>query len=158
MSDQVEFQLEDELTNQMVTLKEEGDKVANKGNYQQAIEFYQKAYNLLPEPREKWEATTWILGIIGDAYFLNREYAKAFEVLNLVLLSPGAIGNPFIHLRLGQCALELKHEDRAKDELMRAYMGAGEEIFLYDHPKYLEFLARYAKIKVTKLAQRRRRA
>ena len=54
---------------------------------------------------------------------------------------PDAIGNPFIHLRLGQCQFELGNPDRSADELMRAYMGGGPEIFGNDDPKYLEFLS-----------------
>ena len=36
---------------------------------------------------------------------------------------------------------ELGNEPRAADELMRAYMGAGPEIFADEDPKYIEFLA-----------------
>jgi hypothetical protein len=53
---------------------------------------------------------------------------------------PDAIGNPFLHLRLGQCQLELGNESRAADELARAFMGAGIEMFLSQDPKYLTFL------------------
>lgn len=53
---------------------------------------------------------------------------------------PDAIGNPFLHLRLGQALYERGETDRAADELMRAYMGAGDEIFGNDEPKYFVFL------------------
>lgn len=53
---------------------------------------------------------------------------------------PGAIGNPFVHLRLGQAQFELGDMTRAADELARAYMGAGDEIFEEQDPKYLAFL------------------
>jgi len=53
---------------------------------------------------------------------------------------PDAIGNPFLHLRLGQCCFEKRALDRAADELTRAYMGAGRKIFESDDPKYFEFL------------------
>jgi hypothetical protein len=53
---------------------------------------------------------------------------------------PGAIGNPFLHLRLGQVQFELGDLTRAADELTRAYMGAGEDIFQEQAPKYFEFL------------------
>jgi len=42
---------------------------------------------------------------------------------------PGAIGNPFIHFRHGQCQFELGDLERAADELMRAYLGTGRKIF-----------------------------
>ena len=37
-----------------------------------------------------------------------------------------ALGNGFIHLRLGQTLFELKQPDRAADELARAYMADGQ--------------------------------
>jgi hypothetical protein len=59
---------------------------------------------------------------------------------------PGGLGNSFLHLRLGQVLLDLAEPDLAADELMRAYMGAGETIFETQEPKYLAFLRTRAKI------------
>jgi hypothetical protein len=53
---------------------------------------------------------------------------------------PDALGNPFLHLRLGQCRFELGDLDRAADELARAYMADGEDVFDGEDPKYLAFL------------------
>ena len=79
-----------------------------------------------------------------DAHFLNGNYAAALSALEQAMRCPDAIGNPFIHLRLGQTQFELGNKDRAADELMRAYMGAGAEIFAEEAPKYLEFLGTVA--------------
>lgn len=54
---------------------------------------------------------------------------------------PGGVGNPFLHLRLGEIALELGDEARAADELIRAYAVGGPEAFQSEDPKYLRFLA-----------------
>jgi hypothetical protein len=53
---------------------------------------------------------------------------------------PGAIGNPFLHLRLGQCQLELGDRKRAADELTRAYAIEGKDIFANEDRKYFAFL------------------
>ncbi len=53
---------------------------------------------------------------------------------------PDAIGNPFIHLRLGEVQFEMGDHAKAQDELMRAYMGAGAEIFQEEDKKYFEFI------------------
>ena len=50
------------------------------------------------------------------------------------------LGNPYVHLRLGQAYFELGNFDKSADELSRAYMGAGMDIFMEDDGKYLEFL------------------
>lgn len=57
----------------------------------------------------------------------------------MAMQCPAAIGNPFLHLRLGQCQFELGNLDRAADELARAYMGAGADIF-EGADKYFAFL------------------
>lgn len=62
------------------------------------------------------------------------------ETLSFAMRCPDAMGNPFLHLRLGQCQFELAALDRAADELARAYMGGGPELFSQEDPKYLAFL------------------
>ena len=52
----------------------------------------------------------------------------------------GAVGNPFLHLRYGEVLLDAGEDNAAADELMRAYMGAGEEVFATEEPRYLAFL------------------
>ena len=128
-------QLDDALHQQITEHCERGDHSAESEQYLEAVGHYDQAWSLLPEPKTQWEAATWILASIGD------DFAAAHEALTACMYCPGAIGNPFIHLRLGQAQFELGNEPRAADELMRAYMGAGPEIFEDEDPKYLRFLA-----------------
>ena len=121
-----------------------GDTLAAEGKYSDAVASYQYAWNLLPDPKENSEAATWIQTAIGDAHFLGGNYAAALTALECAMRCPDAIGNPFIHLRLGQAQFELGDKEAAADELMRAYMGAGAEIFAEEAPKYLEYLATVA--------------
>ena len=51
---------------------------------------------------------------------------------------PNAIGNPFIHLRLGQVQYELDDFERAKDELARALILGGSGIFEEEDLKYMQ--------------------
>jgi len=44
-----------------------------------------------------------------------------------------------LHLRPGQVLLDDGQDDRAADELMRVYMGAGPEIFAAEDARYLTF-------------------
>ena len=88
----------------------------------------------------KWEAATWILAAIGDAQFRKRHFDGAAETLQDAMRSAKAIGNPFLHLRLGESLFEIGQRQRAMDELARAYMGAGREIFDNEDPKYFEAL------------------
>lgn len=117
-----------------------GDEFAEKGGLARALKEYGKAYDLIPEPKTNWEATTRVLTAIGDVNFLRGDYKAAKANLSDAMHCPNAIGNPFIHMRLGQSCFELNELDRAADEMTRAYAVEGEEIFSEDDPKYFEFL------------------
>lgn len=132
-------ELSDELHGRIQALCQKGDTYAKKGQYPAALKQYWAAWDLLPEPQTDWEAATWILAAIGDANFLAGDYVAGRDNLSMAMHCPDAIGNPFLHLRLGQCQYELGNLDRAADELARAYMGAGADIF-EGADKYFAFL------------------
>ncbi|QQV55049.1 tetratricopeptide repeat protein [Ralstonia syzygii subsp. celebesensis] len=98
---------------------------------------YLSALRLLPEDPREWEAATWIYVAIGDVHFQMEDYDKAFKCFYNAVQCPKGLGNPYIHLRLGQLYYEQENFDKATDELARAYMGGGIDIFMEDDPKYL---------------------
>jgi tetratricopeptide (TPR) repeat protein len=132
--------LDDKIYRQITRLTGQGDELVETGEYRQALALYLKALDLVPDPIDEWEASTWIFAAIGDCYFLLRDFENARAAFNDAMHCPGAIGNPFLHLRLGQSQLEIGNDVRAADELMRAYMGGGPEIFEDEDGKYLAFL------------------
>ena len=129
-------ELSDELHEEISLLSERGDHFAEAGEYRAAIRNYEEAYALLPEPRDDWEAATWLHAAIADAHFYCREFAEARDAMDRAAASPDGLGNPFVHLRLGQTSLELGDEARALAELSRAYALVGEKIFAEDDLKY----------------------
>ncbi len=46
----------------ITTLCASGDKLANDGAYEEAVADYNKAWEMVPEPKNDWSASTWILG------------------------------------------------------------------------------------------------
>lgn len=120
-------------------LSTKGNEAFDEGRNVEALRAYEMALSLLPEPADKWEAFTWLQTAIGDVFFSVQEWAKAERAFQEVLKNSGDLGNPFIHLRIGQCAYEMANNSKAIDHLMRAYMAEGEEIFAEDR-KYLDFL------------------
>lgn len=133
-------ELPDDTNQKIQKFSAEGDELAASGRFEDALKAYWAAWDLLPEPQTDWEAATWLLAAIGDANFLGGDYNAGRENLSMAMHCPGAPGNPFLHLRLGQCQLELGNQDRAADELARAYMAEGHELFKNEDPKYLAFL------------------
>ncbi|MET3623562.1 tetratricopeptide repeat protein [Burkholderia ambifaria] len=134
-------ELDDVLYERIGALSEAGDALVEDGDYAGALEKYWQAFDLLPEPRTNWEAGTWLMAAIGDTNFHQADYEAGRDNLGHAMHFPNAIGNPFLHLRLGQCQFELGNLDRAADELMRGYMGGGPELFEDEDDKYLRFLA-----------------
>jgi tetratricopeptide (TPR) repeat protein len=132
-------ELSDEAHDRIQALCEKGDALAGRGQYPAALQQYWAAWDLLPVPQTDCEAATWVLAAIGDANFLGGDYTAGRDNLSTAMHCPEAIGNPFLHLRLGQCQFELGNLDRAADELARAYMGAGSDIF-EGADKYFTFL------------------
>lgn len=139
------IELPKEVHAKVTTLSAQGDTLASQTKYRDAIALYVKALGLLPEPKTQWEACTWLLAAIGDTNFLGGHYEQAKNALSDAMHCPGSIGNPFIHLRLGQAQLELGNRERAADELARAYMSAGKDVFAAENPKYFEFLKTFLK-------------
>lgn len=134
------MEISDSVHAEIKALCAEGDVLLEMGDVTEAYQNFMAALALVPEPQEQFEATTWILAALGDVYFKSKDYPQLVQVMTDAMRCAGGLGNPFLHLRLGQAQYELKNEDRAADELCRAYMGAGKAIFESEDQKYFEFL------------------
>ena len=124
-----------------------GDVLAREKKYDDAIKRYQEAWDLLPEPKTAWKAASWLLTAIGDANFFSNRFDTCIEVFGRAIVhGVGGLGNPFLHLRLGESLFERGRLGEAADELMRAYMGGGADIFGTEDPKYLQYLKTIAQL------------
>lgn len=128
------------MHDQIADLCREGDALASAGRPDDARQKYIAALKLLPGESRQWEAATWIYVALGDVHFRSQDVDKAFKCFYNAVQCPNGLGNPYIHLRLGQLYFEQNNFDKAADELTRAYMGGGIDIFMEDDPKYLAFL------------------
>lgn len=105
------------------------------GDAPAAFRAFRAALDLLPEPVQNWNAAGWLLVAMGECAIRTGDFAAAVAPLKDAMHCPGTIGNPWVHLLLGRCRLELGDE-RAADELARAYMGGGRALFDGLDPKY----------------------
>ncbi|GAA4441453.1 tetratricopeptide repeat protein [Bremerella cremea] len=134
------MEMPDEIYDQLNEHCERGEALLAKGDADAALEQYQAAEALIPSPKLSWEAALWVYAAIGDAWFAKQDFDRARQAFSNAVLCPDGLGNPFIHLRLGQCQFEENNLDKAADELTRAYMAEGLAIFEDENPKYLAFL------------------
>ena len=140
-----ELKLDDELHQRIKRHCALGDSLAGARKFEDAIAEYNKAWLLIPDPKNDWEAATWVLAAIADSAYLGGYATTARQAIEYGMTCPGALGNPFMHVRFGQILFDNNETDRAADELIRAYMGAGPEIFVREDSKYLSFLRTRAK-------------
>lgn len=136
----MELELPAEVHEQITALSASGDARAEVSDWTGAISKYNDAWKIIPEPKNEWEASTWVLAAIADACFSAGYFESAINALRYALQCPGGVANPFLHLRLGQCALEKNSMDEASEHLARAYMLEGAKIFQAENSKYFDFL------------------
>jgi tetratricopeptide (TPR) repeat protein len=136
----MQTELTDEIHARIKSLCADGDLWAERKDYESALKKYLEASELLPEPILAWEAATWIFAAVGDAHFHSGNIKEAYNAFSKATHCPGGIGNPFLHLRLGEIQFELGNELVAADELTRAYMAGGSNIFKGEPDKYFDFI------------------
>jgi hypothetical protein len=106
------------------------------GDARGAYDAFLAGFELVPAPFENWNAAGWLLVAMGECAMRAGDHARAFAALKDAMHCPGTIGNPWVHLRLGQVRLELA-DDKAIDDLSQAYKGGGATLFDGLDPKYL---------------------
>lgn len=143
----VEEEEQDELTDEQQDLMddycEKGNDEMDEENYDAAAEWFKKAYAILPDPKEDWEATGYITASLGDALFNAGKFKEAQEQLLIAHnFYNGETMNPFVLLRLGETYFELGEEAKALANLLQAYQMEGAQLFDEDK-KYLTFLKKH---------------
>lgn len=118
------------------------DKIAKKGNkflykreYKKAIQMYKEIIDILPEPKEEWEAYEWANVSIADTYFIMKEYEMCIHYLNKVIQYTN---NPFIFLRYGQSYYYESNMLIAEKYLGKAFKIGGKDIFKDEDPCFLD--------------------
>ncbi|GFZ34459.1 hypothetical protein CSC2_49850 [Clostridium zeae] len=134
------MELEQRVYEKILSLCELGDSLVDKSNYDEAVSKYLEVLELVPVPKNIWEASTWIYTAIGDTCFLKGDYQKAKDFLYDAVNCPDGLSNPFILLRLGQSLQELGYNEKPKEYLLRSYMLEGHKIFQDEDDKYFNLI------------------
>lgn len=127
---------------------EEGSELFDEDEYKKAIKTWEKAFDLIPEPKNNYSQSLWLHSSIGDAFFLLGDFKKAaahfFEAKSNIAES--GYTNPFVMLRLGESCFEINDIENAKEFLVRAYMLEGKDLFESEDEKYFNFLRESVKL------------
>lgn len=134
------MELNDKTYKEITDLCAQGDNYLEKDDYKNALKKYTAALDLIPSPKEIWEASTWIYTALGEAYFLKAEYQNALNEFMNAYKCPDGVSNPFINLRIGECFYKTDNIDSAREYLLRAYMWEGDKIFESEPDIYLDIV------------------
>ena len=134
-------ELPDEVFIEVQKLCAKGDDFAVDDLFDEALVQYKAAWEMLPDPREMWSATLWLLGAIGDVHYLRGDFpAGKAALMDAMTCFEEAPENAFLRMRLGQCLFEMGELDTAAEWMGPAYTAEGESLFEDEDPKYLEFI------------------
>lgn len=131
-------ELSDEAYAQIDALIESGGNLVDGGSYDEGIQHYRRALSLIPPPPDRFELYPYIMTLLGDAYYMLKNYVQAEKCLLRALLNDYHT-NPLTNLRTGQVAFELGKSEASLGFLVNAYMLKGSDIFAEEDPKYWEF-------------------
>lgn len=138
-------ELSDEVYEKIEEYSERGNAHCDEEEWGKAVTCFNKALELVPEPKEEWEAATWIYAALGDAFYLWEKYEEALDNLKRARMCPDGLANPFILLRIGEAYYELGELEQAKKILLEAYMMEGIEIFEDEDEKYFALIKELCK-------------
>lgn len=140
--------LEEKLKKKVWAIMDEGSNFQMRHKNIKAVEKYKEALALLPEPIEQWVDCRILWKSIQENYWLNAQfnegkeggYLEALEYWKKIMELPHSIGNAHYHFRIGQIRYELGQFEKAKDELMRAYLISEMDSFEGGDTKYFELI------------------
>lgn len=134
------MELNDEDYEKITELCEEGDELLEEDKFDRSIQKYKEALELVPLPKQDWEASTWIYTALGEACYFKGDYQQGKEYLYEAMNCPDGEANPLILLRMGEVLYECEEKEKAKEYLLRTYMLEGYEIFKDEDEKYFQLI------------------
>ena len=133
--------LDKTLSQQIRQLCQQGYERYDQGDYKAALRAFYRAWTQLPKPQTDYLEAGWVLAALGDTYFIKGDYPLGEEALRSALHCPDTNGNPFVHLRLGQCLYELDQQTQAKQQFCLALHHGGESLLSKTEQKYQQCAA-----------------
>ncbi|XTZ38662.1 hypothetical protein ACQYRI_00960 [Salmonella enterica] len=129
-----------ELENKIVDIISNGNKLDDEKKFAEALNKYDEAYALLPEPKFEWEMiSAWLAGCYFNVYFSLQNFTKAkdWAIIELKYRSSDIDITPYMNI--GMASYELGDLDDAFNNFDTAYKYGQERPFKEYPKKYLNF-------------------
>lgn len=128
----------DALSRQIVEIVESGNRLHTQGNLDEALDKYQHAWSLLPEPATQWDLAQWIADCMADVFFEQGQYAesKAWAMIAVDTKPPRETSSWIV---FAKACIELGETDLAMEYLGKAFALGKKRAFQGFDKKYLAF-------------------
>jgi tetratricopeptide (TPR) repeat protein len=136
-----EMELDLKLYEKIKEYSAAGEELFYDGRFSEALVEYNTAFDLIPEPKNRWEASVWLIAAMGDCHFWLKDFGTSLEYFRKLMVEYEEYANPFTRLRYGECLYETGNEQLAKEHLLAAYSMEGEELFEDCDKKYLSIIS-----------------
>lgn len=123
----------------IVSRVEKGNELHDVKSYEEALDEYKKAWELLPDPKLGWEVSSWISACIYSAYFDMAAFKKSKEWAEITLQTRGSDIDTAPLIDLGMVCYELEEYDESYKYFDDAYSYGKARAFKERPKKYLDF-------------------
>ena len=110
------------------------------GDDDAALASFQAGLDILPDPKHKWVAATWLYASVANIHFDAKRWQEARDNFAAAADAPSGLSNAFIKLRLGQAEYELGNMPEAARHLLFAEMRGPRGLFDDEDQKYRDLL------------------
>lgn len=129
-----------ELAKDMMDIMESGNALDERGDKDAARSAYQKAWDLLPEPKLEWPPlSAWITGSFYNLHFDNADFAAAKQWAQKSLHARESEIDTGPLIAMGMAHFELEEYAQARAYFDEAYRYGKARAFQERPRKYLAF-------------------
>lgn len=138
---------DNKLEKEIISIVESGNRDHNKNDFSSALNKYNQAWKLIPEPKLDWVFARWICSCIYSAYFDMADFSNAKNWAEIALQTSGSNIDTSRAIDMGMACYELGQYDESYKYFSEAYNLGQTRAFKERPKKYLDFYLNKKKIK-----------
>ena len=138
---------DNKLEKEIISIVESGNRDHIKNDFSSALNKYNQAWKLIPEPKLDWVFARWISSCIYSAYFDMADFSNAKNWAEIALQTSGSDIDTSLAIDMGMVCYELGQYDESYKYFGEAYNLGQARAFKGIPRKYLDFYLNKKKIK-----------
>ena len=112
--------------------------LTQKKDFNKAYDIYFRLLSQIEDNEANKRKLRYIKIEIGQIYMYAEKWDSALQAFAEAIQDENSVGNPLLHLRIGQCAYNLENARIYEDNLSRALICGGLHIFENERNEYKE--------------------